>query len=66
MIEQDFKIFGINVGAMIFSVIPEINTGQLRQIIRAKYLVDAIGLNQIQGKPLGASTIVARSKELLK
>ena len=26
MIEQDFKIFGINVGAMIFSVIPEINT----------------------------------------
>jgi len=47
-------------------LIPEINTGQLRQIIRAKYLVDAIGLNQIQGKPLGASTIVARSKELLK
>jgi|TARA_B100001057_G_C22684679_1_gene885168 hypothetical protein len=26
MIEQDLKIFGINVGAMIFSVIPEINT----------------------------------------
>lgn len=25
MIEQDLKIFGINVGAMIFSVIPEIN-----------------------------------------
>ena len=47
-------------------LIPEINTGQLRQIIRAKYLVDAIGLNQIQGKPLGTSTIVARSKELLK
>jgi|TARA_B110000027_G_C15937816_1_gene219835 hypothetical protein len=26
MIEQDFKIFGINVGAMIFSIIPEMNT----------------------------------------
>ena len=26
MIGQDFKIFGINVGAMIFSIIPEINT----------------------------------------
>ena len=26
MIGQDLKIFGINVGAMIFSVIPEINT----------------------------------------
>ena len=26
MIGQDVRIFGINVGAMIFSVIPEINT----------------------------------------
>jgi hypothetical protein len=26
MIGQDLRIFGINVGAMIFSVIPEINT----------------------------------------
>jgi len=26
MIEQDFKIFGINVSAMIFSIIPEMNT----------------------------------------
>ena len=26
MIEQDFKIFGINVVAMIFSIIPEMNT----------------------------------------
>ncbi len=23
---QDLKIFGINVGAMLFSIIPEINT----------------------------------------
>jgi len=23
---QDLKIFGINVGAMIFSIVPEINT----------------------------------------
>ena len=47
-------------------LIPEINTGQLSQIIRAKYLVDAVGLNEIQGKPLGTSTIIAKSKELLK
>ena len=26
MIEQDLKIFGVNVGAMIFSIIPEMNT----------------------------------------
>jgi len=33
-------------------LIPELNTGQLRMMIRAKYLVDAKGLNKVQGKPL--------------
>ncbi len=32
-------------------LIPELNTGQLRLLIRAKYLVDARGLNKVQGKP---------------
>jgi 2-oxoglutarate ferredoxin oxidoreductase subunit alpha len=32
-------------------LIPELNTGQLRLLIRAKYLVDAKGLNKVQGKP---------------
>ena len=32
-------------------LIPELNTGQLRLLIRAKYLIDARGLNKIQGKP---------------
>ena len=32
-------------------LIPELNTGQLRMLIRGKYLVDARGLNKIQGKP---------------
>jgi 2-oxoglutarate ferredoxin oxidoreductase subunit alpha len=32
-------------------LIPEINTGQLRFLIRGTYLVDALGLNKIQGKP---------------
>ena len=38
MIEQDLKIFGINVGAMIFSVIPEINT-----VLRTVVLLLSIG-----------------------
>ena len=46
-------------------LIPEINTGQFRQMIRAEFLVDAIGLNEVQGKPLGASTIVAKAKEII-
>ncbi len=32
-------------------LVPELNTGQLRLLLRAKYLVDARGLNKIQGKP---------------
>ncbi len=32
-------------------LIPELNNGQLRLLIRAKYLVDARGLNKIQGLP---------------
>ncbi|MDG2417676.1 MAG: 2-oxoacid:acceptor oxidoreductase subunit alpha [Saprospiraceae bacterium] len=46
-------------------LMPEINTGQFRQMIRAEFLVDAIGLNEVQGKPLGTSTIVVKAKEII-
>jgi len=32
-------------------LIPELNTGQLRPLIRGKFLIDAKGLNKIHGKP---------------
>ena len=32
-------------------LIPELNTGQLRQLIRGTYLIDAIGFNKVQGQP---------------
>jgi 2-oxoglutarate ferredoxin oxidoreductase subunit alpha len=32
-------------------LVPELNTGQLRLLLRGKYLVDARGLNKIQGQP---------------
>jgi len=32
-------------------LIPELNTGQLRMLVRSEFLVDADGLNKIQGKP---------------
>ena len=32
-------------------LVPELNMGQLRLLIRGKYLVDARGLNKMQGKP---------------
>ena len=38
-------------------LIPEINYGQLIKIIRAEFLVDAQGLNQVRGKPISSSDI---------
>lgn len=32
-------------------LIPELNTGQLRLLIRGKYLVDARGINKVHGQP---------------
>ncbi len=43
-------------------VIPELNTGQLRMLIRAKYLVDAQGLNKVQGKPFTVTELKAKFK----
>ena len=47
-------------------LIPELNMGQLRTIIRAKYLVDAIGLNKVQGKPFSVAEVVEKIEALLR
>src|SRR5258708_38582532 len=36
-------------------LVPELNMGQLLWVLRAKYLVDAVGLNKIQGRPFKQS-----------
>jgi len=46
-------------------LIPELNLGQLRLLIRGLYLVDAVGLNKVQGKPFSVSEIVQKIEELL-
>ncbi len=46
-------------------LVPELNMGQLRTIIRDKYLVDAIGLNKVQGKPFSVAEVEAKIEELL-
>ena len=38
-------------------LVPELNTGQLCWLLRAKYLVDAKGLNKVQGRPFLISEI---------
>jgi 2-oxoglutarate ferredoxin oxidoreductase subunit alpha len=46
-------------------LIPEINLGQLIKILRAEYLVDAIGFNLIRGLPFKASEIEAEIQKHL-
>jgi len=38
-------------------IVPELNLGQLSLILRAKYLVDAIPLTKVQGKPFKVSEL---------
>jgi len=47
-------------------LVPEMNMGQLLTILRATYLVDAVGLNKIQGQPFKVSEITRKILKLLE
>jgi 2-oxoglutarate ferredoxin oxidoreductase subunit alpha len=53
--------FPANLGDVLKSydrvLIPEMNMGQLLQLVRARYLVDAVGYNRVTGKPFKAGEI---------
>ncbi len=61
--------FPANLGTILKSydqvLVCELNMGQLRMFLRAKYLVDAHGLNKVQGLPFRVSDIVNKVNELL-
>lgn len=46
-------------------LIPEINMGQLRTIVRSTFLIETIGLNKVQGKPFSVVEIVQKIKEVI-
>ncbi|GAC1666558.1 MAG: 2-oxoacid:acceptor oxidoreductase subunit alpha [Candidatus Acidiferrum sp.] len=46
-------------------LVPELNMGQLLWILRAKYLVDAEGLNKIQGRPFKHAELEQKIEEML-
>jgi 2-oxoglutarate ferredoxin oxidoreductase subunit alpha len=60
--------FPKNLGELLHGyekvLIPEMNSGQLLQLIRAKYLVPAVGYNKIQGLPFATEEIKEKIKEL--
>lgn len=47
-------------------LIPELNMGQLRFIIRSEFLIDAIGYNKIKGKPFLISELEMKINEVLQ
>jgi 2-oxoglutarate ferredoxin oxidoreductase subunit alpha len=47
-------------------VIPEMNLGQLATVIRARFMVDAIGYNQVRGLPFTAGELETMLEEVVK
>ena len=46
-------------------LIPELNMGQLRWVIRASFLIDAEGLNKVMGKPFTVAEIETKIQEMI-
>ena len=67
---QYINPFPKNLGELLHGydqiLIPEMNSGQLLQLIRAKYYVPAIGLSKVQGLPFTITELKAKIAELLK
>jgi 2-oxoglutarate ferredoxin oxidoreductase subunit alpha len=61
--------FPANLGDVLKSydkvLVPEMNSGQLRQLLRARYLVDAVGYNRVTGKPFKAGEIADAVEAML-
>jgi len=59
-----------NLGEVLNSfdklLIPEMNTGQLLKVIRAEYLIDAVGLNQVSGEPFKVTDIEDKIAEMAR
>ncbi|HUG47036.1 MAG TPA: 2-oxoacid:acceptor oxidoreductase subunit alpha [Candidatus Limnocylindria bacterium] len=46
-------------------LIPEVNLGQLSLLVRARYLIDAVGYNKVRGKPFRIAELRQAAEELL-
>ena len=46
-------------------LIPEVNLGQLLMLIRARYLIDAVGYDKVRGKPFRIAEIQAEAERIL-
>jgi 2-oxoglutarate ferredoxin oxidoreductase subunit alpha len=46
-------------------LMPEVNLGQLRLLVRARYLIDVVGLNRVRGKPFRIAEIEEAARLIL-
>jgi 2-oxoglutarate/2-oxoacid ferredoxin oxidoreductase subunit alpha len=46
-------------------LIPEVNLGQLLLLVRARYLIDAVGYDRVRGKPFRISEIITEAERIL-
>ena len=46
-------------------LIPELNLGHLLMVLRARYLIDAIGYNRVRGKPFRIAELEAEAERVL-
>jgi 2-oxoglutarate ferredoxin oxidoreductase subunit alpha len=46
-------------------LVAELNMGQLRAVLRAQFLIDAVGLNKIQGQPFMVREVTTAIENLL-
>ena len=61
--------FPRNLGEILYRfkniLVPEINNGQLLKLLRAKYLVPAVGFNMIRGLPLRSEEIEQKIESII-
>ena len=61
--------FPKNLGEVLNSykriIIPEVNTGQLRLLIRGHFLVDAVGINNLSGRSFYVNELVEEIESII-
>jgi len=61
--------FPKNLGSILRSfdkiLVPELNEGQLVRLLRAEFMVPAIGMNKVRGQPFLIEELLARIDEML-
>ena len=59
------KNLGEVLGSYSRVIIPEVNTGQLRLLLRGEFLVDAIGINNLSGRSFYVNELAEKIEAIM-